>query len=70
MQQIILKKDIDQTQMDALLNLLKSLNIEAEIKTSLIVTKKKSDFSLSTGIWKDYNINAEDLRIQAWNRNK
>lgn len=70
MQQLILKKDIEQTKMDALLNFLKSWDIEAELKTSPIIAKKKSDFSLSAGIWKDYNIGAKELRKQAWERNK
>lgn len=70
MQQLILKKDIEQTKMDALLYFLKSWNIEAELKTSPIVAKKKSAFSLSAGMWKDYNIDANELRTQAWNRNK
>lgn len=70
MQQLILKKDIEQTKMDALLYFLKSWNIEAELITSPIVAKKKTGFSLSAGIWKDYNIDANELRAQAWNRNK
>jgi hypothetical protein len=70
MQQLILKKDIEQTKMDALLYFLKSWNIEAELKTSPIVAKKKSNFSLSVGMWKDYNIDANKLRTHAWSRNK
>ncbi len=70
MQHLILKKDIEQSKMDALLHFLKSWDIEAELKTSPVVAKKKSDFSLSAGIWKDYNIDADELRTQAWNRNK
>ena len=56
--------------MDALLHFLKSWNIEAELKTSPIVAKKKSAFSLSVGMWKDYNIDANELRTQTWKRNK
>ena len=70
MQQLILKKDIEQTKMDALLYFLKSWNIEAELKTTPIASKKKSDFSLSAGMWQDNDIDANDLRTQAWNRNK
>jgi hypothetical protein len=70
MQHLILKKDIEQNKMDALLYFLKSWNIEAELKSSPVITKKKSTFSLSAGIWKDYNIDANKLRTQAWNRNK
>jgi len=70
MQQLILKNDIEKTKMDALLNFLRSWNIDAELKTSPIVAKKKSDFSLSVGMWKDYNIDASDLRSKAWKRIK
>ena len=45
--------------------------IDAEVKTTTIeVAKKKSAFSLSAGLWADYNINANELRNQAWNRTK
>lgn len=70
MQQLLLIKDIEQSKMDALLHFLKSWDIEAELKTIPIVTKKKTDFSLSVGMWKDYNIDANGLRNQAWNRKK
>ncbi|MDR6563548.1 MULTISPECIES: hypothetical protein [unclassified Arcicella] len=70
MQQLIFKKDIEQSKMDALLQFLKSWNIEAELKTSTTVAKKKDDFSLSAGMWKDYNVDANELRRQAWDRKK
>ncbi len=70
MQQLILIKDIEQSKMDALLHFLKSWDIEAELKATPIVTKKKTDFSLSVGMWKDYDIDANGLRNQAWNRKK
>lgn len=70
MQQLILKKDISQSKMEALIYFLKSWDIEAEVKTDTAVsTKKKSDFSLSAGLWKDTAIDANELRKQAWNRN-
>lgn len=68
---IVLKNDIEQNKIDTLLFLLKPWNIDAELKIiDSLTPKKKSDFSLSVGIWKDYNINAEELRKQAWNRKK
>lgn len=71
MVQLIFKNDIEQNKIDALLHFLKSWDIEAELKTSIPVkTQKKDDFSLSTGIWKDYLMDATDLRKEAWNRNK
>jgi hypothetical protein len=70
MQQLILKKNISQSKMEALIYFLKSWDIEAEVKTSVEASpKKKSDFSLSAGLWKDTAIDANELRKQAWNRN-
>ena len=70
MQQLILKKDIEQSKIDALLYFLKCWNIEAELITRPKTTKKKNDFSLSVGLWKDFNIDAVELRSQSWKRNK
>lgn len=68
---IVLKNDIEKSQLEALLNFLKSRNIDAEFETTNpAVLKKKSGFSLSAGIWKDYNIEASELRKQAWTRNE
>ena len=70
MQQLILKKDISPSKMEALIYFLKSWDIEAEVRTDTAVSsKKKTDFSLSVGLWKDNTIDATELRKQAWNRN-
>ncbi|MGF1637310.1 MAG: hypothetical protein ACFCUU_09565 [Cyclobacteriaceae bacterium] len=70
MQHIILKKDIPESKMEALINFLQSWDIEAELVTSkLVPAKKKSDFSLSAGLWKNKSIDATELRKQVWNRN-
>lgn len=66
MTQIILKDDIDQSKIDALLFFLKSWDIDVELKTT--ENKKSSKFSLSKGIWNDYNVNAEELRNKAWGK--
>lgn len=69
MQHLILKNNIEKRKMEALLIFLKSWDIDAEFKSiSPISSKKKSTFSLSVGIWKDYNIDANELRKQAWKR--
>lgn len=69
--ELILKSDISQNKIDALLHFLKSWDIEAELKTTApLKAKKKTNFSLSAGIWTDYSIEANHLRQQAWNRNK
>lgn len=70
MQQLILKKDISPSKMEALIYFLKSWDIEAEVRTDTAVSsKKKTGFSLSVGLWKDNTIDATELRKQAWNRN-
>ncbi|HXS57374.1 MAG TPA: hypothetical protein VN726_14685 [Hanamia sp.] len=69
--EIILKNNVDKSKMDALILFLKALNIDAELKKiPKAVTKSKPSFTLSAGIWKDYSIDANKLRQQAWNRNK
>jgi hypothetical protein len=56
--------------MEALIYFLKSWDIEAEVKTdTAVLSKKKTDFSLSVGLWKDNTIDATELRKQAWSRN-
>jgi hypothetical protein len=70
MQLLILKEDLEQSKIDALLYFLKSWDIEAEIKTTSKTTNSKKEFSLAAGIWKDYKLNATELRAQAWDRNK
>jgi hypothetical protein len=71
MVEIILKNNPDKNKMKALILFLKALNIDAELKKKPKAgSKSTSAFTLSTGIWKDYSIDADKLREQAWNRNK
>lgn len=66
MTEIILKNDLEKSKLDALIQFLKSWNIEVEIKkTKSTISKNTSVFSLSNGIWKDFNINSNELRKQA-----
>ncbi|MEI6752917.1 MAG: hypothetical protein WCK78_07095 [Paludibacter sp.] len=69
MTEIILKKDIDENKMKALLAFLKSWGIDVELKTTVNKTAKKThEFSLANGLWEDYQINSTELRKQAWQR--
>ncbi|QPH39994.1 hypothetical protein [Pedobacter endophyticus] len=69
MTEIILKDDIEQRKIDALLNFLKSWDIDAEIKsTRPVIGEKSKEFSLSKGIWSDYDIEARELRHKAWKK--
>lgn len=62
MTQIILKDDIEQSKIDALLFFLKSWDIDV-----VNITKSK-DFALSQGIWIDYEVDSKELRDKAWKR--
>lgn len=70
MHQLILKKNIDKSNMNALVNFLKSRDIEFEFKTTKIKDNEVKDFSLSVGLWQDYDIDANELRNKAWRKNK
>ena len=68
---LVLKNDIDKAKLDALLFFLKSWNIEVDLQIAPPVEiKKEQAFSLSVGLWKDYAIDADQLRKQVWNRKR
>jgi hypothetical protein len=70
MTEIVLKNNIDKSKMDALLSFLKTWGLEAELRTiNEHANKKSAKFTLTAGLWKDYNISADNLRKQAWQRN-
>lgn len=64
MVEIILKNNVDEKNINALLEFLKLMKIDAELKGNIrLIKKKKAVFSLSAGIWNDYEISAsEDLK--------
>jgi len=69
MTQIILKDDIEQSKIDALLFFLKSWDIDVELKTTQTNQSKiPSEFSLSKGIWSNYDLDAKKLRDKAWRK--
>ena len=69
MQQLILKENLSEVKMKALIEFLKNWDIEVEFKSiSKITSKTNKEFSLSTGIWKDMDIDAKTLRNDAWKR--
>ncbi|HEY5593382.1 MAG TPA: hypothetical protein VIK55_20500 [Paludibacter sp.] len=69
MTELILKKDIDENKMKALLAFLKSWGIDVELKTTVSKKAKKTqEFSLKTGLWENYELNSSELRKQAWQR--
>jgi arginine/lysine/ornithine decarboxylase len=69
MTQLIFKNDLEKNKLEALLHFLKTWDIDAELKTSTPKVKKtQNEFSLSSGIWKDYDMDAKELREKAWSR--
>ncbi len=67
MQQLILKTNLSKSKRDALIQFLKSWDIDAEFKTNTEVHEKaQTEFSLATGLWKDFPIDGDDLRKKAW----
>ncbi|MDR1500380.1 MAG: hypothetical protein LBI58_05310 [Tannerellaceae bacterium] len=69
MTQLIFKTDIDQAKLDILLSLLKTWGIDAEVKPSKSRTGKNQElFTETFGMWKDYDIDAKELRRQASTR--
>jgi hypothetical protein len=68
--EIILKNKLNKHKMDTLIQLLKSWNVEVELKeTKIKKTNNDVPFSLSKGIWKEYDVDANLLRKQAWKIN-
>jgi len=72
MTQILLQNSIDNMQMNVLMGLFNSWNVDVVVKD-----EKKSDtktfskrFARTRGMWKDYNIDAKQLRRDAWGTEK
>jgi len=72
MTQIILQSGIDNTQMNVLMELFNSWNV------NVIIAEGKKDedkpfsqrFARTRGMWKDYDIDAKQLRRDAWGTEK
>jgi len=72
MTQILLQSSIDKTQTNVLLEIFNSWNIEVVI-TDEKKSEKKSNrqrFAKTRGMWKDYDIDAKQLRKDAWGTEK
>ena len=72
MTKILLQKNIDTMQMNVLVGLFNSWNVDV-----VITEEKKSEnksvsqrFTRTRGMWKDYNIDAKQLRRDAWGTEK
>ena len=72
MTRIVLKNSIDNMQLNVLMGLFDSWNVDVEI-----TDEKKSEnkqfsqrFARTRGMWKDYDIDAKQLRRDAWGTDK
>ena len=71
MTQLSIKNKVDELQMGVLLQLLKSWNMEVEISyKNTVPVKERKLFSKTRGMWQDYNIDAKQLRRDAWGTEK
>jgi len=72
MTQILLKSRVDNIQMGVLMGLFDTWKVNVEI-TDDKKTENKSfskRFARTRGMWKDYDINAKQLRRDAWGTEK
>jgi hypothetical protein len=72
MTQIVLQNSIDTMQMSVLRGLFNSWNVAVEIKEEKKPEVKTSSqrFARTIGMWKDYEIDAKQLRRDAWGTEK
>ena len=72
MTQILLQDSIDNMQMNVLMGLFNSWNVGVVITDEKKSEKKSFSqlFSKTRGIWKDYDIDAKQLRRDAWGTEK
>ena len=61
---------IAQNQVDVILGMLKSWNIDVDVETVEQPAVNTSNLSFSTGLWTDYDINDQSLRAKAWGTHK
>ena len=72
MTRITLKNSIDNMQRSVLMGLFNSWNVNVEITDEKKSANKKNSqlFAKTRGMWKDYDIDAKQLRRDAWGTEK
>jgi len=76
MTQLKINGNIAQYQIDIIMSMLNSWNIDAlvEFAGNPVLNRKDADtgqaLSFSAGMWEDYDINDKSLREKAWGTNK
>ena len=72
MTQILLQNSIDNMQMNVLMGLFNSWNVDVVVTEEKKSEKKSFSqlFARTRGMWKDYDIDGDKLRNEAWGINK
>ena len=72
MTQILLKNGVDNMQMSVLMRLFDSWNVSVEITDEKEIESRSFSqrFARTRGMWKDYDIDAKQLRRDAWGTEK
>jgi len=66
----IVKENIAQYQVDVILSMLKSWDINAKVEKVKTTTSGVSTLPISTGLWADYDVDDKMLRAKAWGAHK
>ena len=61
-----IKGTIAQNQIDVILGMLRSWNIDVEVGAAEQVVADASNLSFSTDLWTDYDFDDQSLRAKAW----
>jgi len=64
------KGTIAQNQIDVILSMLKSWDIDVDVETAESAAIHTSNFPFSAGLWADYDIDDQSLRAKAWGTHK
>ena len=70
MTQLKFKNTINDLQMNTLLHLLHSWNVEVEVEDTRTKPVSTTILPFSVGMWADYDINDKSLREKAWGTTK
>jgi len=65
-----IKGAIAQSQLDVILSMLKSWNIDVDVETEEPPVAATPNISFSAGLWSDYEIDDKSLRAKAWGTHK
>lgn len=66
----IINENIAQNQLDIIVNMLKSWNIDVKVEKTEKSVAKISTLPFSAGLWEDYDIDDQMLRSKAWGTHK